>query len=825
VEVVNQITGCPNSLSTFLNRIIPTYDLTINITDIVDCNTPGQIEATVDSSGTGPVADYSNYEFYWYRGDIVNPGSELPTIIRTLTEVSPGQVLYSEDYTVYAVNTYTHCVTNDITGFVAAPAPLFDIQNEINFFPSDCETDEGAITAWIDNGGTRDYNYNFFWYEGRNINPGSNFYTDPSVAFSGPILNNDFPAAIAYIGSPQPNRAAQEGPTIYNLGDGVYSVVVEDRNSGCMEYVEIALPSIITPPTLLGTVQGSTICPYTIGNGIVETAIHPDSLIAQGLFNSDYEFFLFEGISTDINDTIGAPVFGPADQVSFTQMSNTLAPGFYTIVAEEQVSGSFCPSVPLTVEIRSLALPPVVELNTAILNNTSCDSTVVNGEIELLVSQDPADSTVASTYSSTWSTTASTTPPGESGIIAGVFGPYGGLNMGTYEVTVTDENSNCETIESYEIYNTPPEISVDETTIVVTDKFYCVPSGHIEIADIMVNGASEPLGDFTYEWFDGATDLSSNTPIGPPADTERIDSTNYPTIHDGTYYVVVTKDTAGTGDGLGCESAPLSRQILDRTIDPSILMTPGENLACDSSFSTGTLAIELNTGGSIASDYELTISSAALPGAITDSTGIGGTYSLIHLSPGPYEVTVRDLDNQCVSTSIRTIEDHPVIPYVEAPDLTILDQLICANDGSISVDSVRVNGIAEIPGTNPGEVNYIFTWYADQPSPPDLGVNGNVLDTSNYATMQAGLYYFTALRNNNAHEPGEGCESLPYLVEVEDLTVDPTIMLAQTANQACDLNFATGSLMLNVNTGGVTASDYGYTDKQCDIWPGKWLYE
>jgi hypothetical protein len=815
VEVVNDTTGCVNSLSTFLNRIIPTYDLSIAITDIDDCNNGGSILATVDSSGTGPVADYANYEFYWYKGDIVNPDSLLPETSRNLTDILPKFNLFSEDYTVYAINTYTHCLTNDITGFVAAPDPLFEILSEINFYPSDCQADSGAITSWVNNVGIRDYNYNFYWYEGRNINPGSNFYTYPPVAFNGPILNNDFPSALPYIGSPQPNRNAQEGPTIYNLGDGVYSVVVEDRNSGCLEYIEVALPSIITPPTLLGIVQGSTLCPYTIGNGIVEAAIHPDSLVSQGLLNSDYEFSLFEGISTDTSEMIGAPLFGAPDQVSFTQMSNLLAPGFYTIVAEEQVSGSFCPSVPLTVEILPLALPPIVDLASDLIHNTSCDSTVVNGQIELDISKDPADSTVDSTYELIWDSTASTIPSDTSGVSEGDVGPFGGLNNGTYEVTVIDENSTCETTETYVLYNTPPEILVDETTLVVTDKYFCVPSGHIEIVDISVGGVPDSLNNFTYEWYDGAGNLASDTPIGAPAITPRLDSITFATIHDGMYYVVVTKDPAAGGDGAGCESAPFNEQILDRSIDPTILLSPGVNLACDSSFATGTLAIEINTGGSVASDYEFTIKSTALAvDSISGYTGPTGTYSEIHLGPGVYEVTVRDEDNECRSVASRTIEDHPSIPYIEEPDLTILDQLICTNDGSISVDSIRVNGLAEIPGTDSlaGEVNYVFTWYEDQPLMPDLGVGGNVLDTTTYPQVEAGVFYFTALRRNNKHEPGEGCETAPFAATIDDISEDPLLALSMTANQSCDTAVVANGTITAVITPGLNSADrFNYT--------------
>ena len=561
----------------------------------------------------------------------------------------------------------------------------------------------------------------------------------------------------------------------------------------------------------MGTVQGSTLCPYTVGDGIVEAAINPDSLIAQGLDNDDYDFYLYNGVSTDPADIIIGPLLGDPGIFTYTELSSTLAPGFYTVVANEKVSGSYCPSVPLTLEIDPLALPPVISLNSALINNTSCDSTVVNGQIDLLVSKDPDDLTGPATYALTWNATAPILPPSSSGVAPDVPILYTDLNFGTYEVTVVDENSTCENSETYVLYNEPPEILVDETTLIVTDKYFCVPSGHIEITNIEVGGNPEPLSDFTYEWYDGAGSLASNTPIGAPAVTERLDSITYAAIHDGTYFVVVTKDPAAGGEGAGCESTPFSEQIVDRSIDPTIVLSQTANLACDSSFATGTLSIAANTGGSLASDYEFTINSTALMAPVNGFTGPGGTYTEIHLGPGQYGVTVRDVDNECISNRSLTVDDNPSMPYVLEVDLDILPQTICDYDGSVTINAIRVNGIPEIPGTNPGEVNYEFTWYADQPLPPDLGVNDNVLDVSNYPIIQAGIFYFKALRNNNAHEPGEGCETAPYPVEIEDVSIDPTINLSQTANQACDLSFATGTLTLNVNTGGIVSTDYEYT--------------
>ncbi|MFW9831072.1 MAG: hypothetical protein ACFFD8_04795, partial [Candidatus Thorarchaeota archaeon] len=60
----------------FLNETIPDIDITnLNVTDITDCITGGQIQADVDSAGVA-VVDFTNYTFSWYRGQVVDTGNE-----------------------------------------------------------------------------------------------------------------------------------------------------------------------------------------------------------------------------------------------------------------------------------------------------------------------------------------------------------------------------------------------------------------------------------------------------------------------------------------------------------------------------------------------------------------------------------------------------------------------------------------------------------------------------------------------------------------------------------------------------------------------------
>jgi gliding motility-associated-like protein len=805
VEVMNQTTGCVNTLSTFLGKNIPVLGFRLDVTDIIDCNIGGSVLATIDSAGTGDVVDYTNYVFYWYKGPNLDPGNELPETTRHLQDI-----MYSDFYTVYAENTYTHCMTDSITGYVNPPPPLFTIDHELNFIPSDCNTNEGAITASV---GGNITNYSFWWYEGRNINAGSTFYTDPTVEFAGDsLLINSPDPMLTYSGTTYAPRNTQEGPTIYALRDGIYSVVVEDHSNGCKEYIEINLPSVATPPAIVGNVTGSTICPYDVGNGTASAAIHPDSLIAYGYNNDQYNFYLYEGISTDGADLIGSAEPGDTGVGNFTLLSNALAPGYYTMQAVEQITASNCPSVPLTVFIDSLAKNPIVDLVSDIVSNNACDSASVNGAIELGVFKDPTDGTGPTTYDITWTQTSSTPPGDLLGVAGGPQPVFDNLNMGTYEVTVVDLNSTCQTIREYTLYNEPPNVDIEATDIVVIDKYACLPSGNIEVIELTVNGMPEPAGNYSFEWFDGDADLAAGNPIAG-AVTENLDSIIYPTIHEGSYYVIATKDPAAGDPGAGCSTAPVRREILDRTVDPSLGITVSANQSCDpATIANGQIDLVVTPGTLSTNLFDFTWNSfpAANPG---DLAAAGVNQSFGSLVPGDYEIEVLDVQSQCFTVNQITVTDNPIYPVVQDPDILITDQSICAPDGSITIADVILNGISD------GTADYTFAWYNTADS-LNLGfelnvipvVNGPDLNAGNYAQIGAGNYYFTVTKNNPADPVAYGCESSPYQATINDISVDPVLALSQTPNQSCDTSVvANGTIAALVTPGSNSANRFNYT--------------
>ena len=194
VEVIAQLTGCSNTRTEFLNVSIPNIEIiNLNVTDIANCLIGGQIEAEVDSSGVA-VVDFTNYDFSWYRGQTVSPGNEYPESGNILSD-SAGVNLYSDYFTVFVENITTHCFSDTVSTFINPPPTLHDIQSQINNYPSNCGEFGGVLSAWVDPppaGGNRDTtSYDFYWHRGVNINPGTNFYTNPAVEFSGDSVQID----------------------------------------------------------------------------------------------------------------------------------------------------------------------------------------------------------------------------------------------------------------------------------------------------------------------------------------------------------------------------------------------------------------------------------------------------------------------------------------------------------------------------------------------------------------------------------------------------------------------------------------------------------
>src|SRR5690606_8795184 len=128
----------------------------------------------------------------------------------------------------------------------------------------------------------------------------------------------------------------------------------------------------------------------------------------------------------------------------------------------------------------------------------------------------------------------------------------------------------------------PPVFTLTASPFNLTD---CgIFDGRIENIQVFVDGAPGVVADFDYTWFNGNLTtqiIDGLDDITHPVD-DQLTVATYPAIALGSYFVKATRKAGGAG--VGCESAPIRRDILDDRIFPQITLSQIENTACDGNF-------------------------------------------------------------------------------------------------------------------------------------------------------------------------------------------------------------------------------------------------
>jgi hypothetical protein len=853
VNVERTSTRCTNSQSVFLPEQIKLPRLELVATDILDCTQPGSVEAKVfiDKNNDGDTNDpgdelsaaeiASDYTIRWFRGSIAT-GPQLAFTGKLLTELAPGIPLPADNYTAIAVNNITFCETSDFTDVVNGPGPLFDITSEINKRPSSCELAEGVVTAIVEVGGVpQPFNqYTFEWFSGNPTNPISatppSFYTDPQVQFTLPVLdvdqNNISGSPIAAItGSPQlPDAGNLSGPTLFGRPSSTYSVVVTRDSDGCKEYKSIFLPYVQEPVIILAEIKPDD----CLGdNGAVDVdlqTIQPAS---------DYKLKIFNGSNPVLATDTPLNQIDPA--AANNNLFGNLASGIYTVVAQENF-GSQCYSSPLLIQLIE-ALPPVVDIlgSTA---NTSCVAAPAPGDggLEIRVNTNTNDPFSASypalpppasidkgappfvTYSIDVKDAANGIVPGYPTAFTfedGDSESINGLRGETYTITVTS-SKGCFTTKTFDIPNTPIVPNLD-SDVIILPALACDPAletnASVEIKSLAIPGIGvDNISDYQFDWFTNPAltinILSANGDSSPAKGGEILSNTVAPLptapVGAGSYWVRATKVNVGTTGGIGCLTAPLKVDIDDQSINPTAVINSLSNTACDADFE-GSLNVEVTDAGSIATaTYNYTWTSPALspvPNGLSDGDGNLTDDNFVNLSDGTYVLSVRNNTSGCVGTAQTTIL-KAATPIVIA-NATAVDQFICNPDGSIVVgpNDIVVGGLID-----PVHANFDFTWARNTVgnifiTPPSAGIDA--INTGNLPTIGAGSY-FVSVKKRNGINPGSGCESVPFRVDIMDKSVDPTVTLTPFSNTACDVNFE-GAIQVNVtNPGSAPTVLYNY---------------
>ncbi len=594
-------------------------------------------------------------------------------------------------------------------------------------------------------------------------------------------------------GALPPNDINQTGLTdLYqNLGEGQYNISVVNNITGCTATATTTIVKNATP--IFVTTTAAIPQFYCDPSGSAEvtgiTFEDRDGNILPAPI-ADFDFAWTQG---------GAAVGGTIAVLDSTNYA-AIGAGVYSVIATRNLTsgpGRGCSSAPILIEIRDETENPVITLTP--FSNTSCTN-AFEGEIEIDIvdasvpkaAGDP-DFGVAFNYNYTWS--AGT--PAPVGVLPpndvaqnGLNNLYQNLGEGQYVLTAVNQVTNCQAVGSTQIIKNTTPVFVQDVNMI--PQMYCPPigSGNLNVVAVTFNdrnGVTQngPLGDFEYIWSRNtiANVVATTNPALPQlpgyVGTE-LDSTVLADIGAGSYFVVARR--ALGAPGAGCSSAPFRVEIIENTENPAVTFTTLANTACDNNFDGRITVLSSNQQAPGAgANYDLTWVSIPALNTLTDVTNVGVSYTTPLtdvIGPGQFRVRVTNRETQCFTEAIVAMVSNP--QPVEIVSIDKEDQDICFADGSISVLTMN-NGVL---------VDYTYNWFRNSPTTTPLqdGTNttivSSVLDVTNFAQMGAGTYYVVGIKNPGSSS-GSGCETPPYEVVINDLSVDPDVDFTFTPNSSC----------------------------------------
>lgn len=555
----------------------------------------------------------------------------------------------------------------------------------------------------------------------------------------------------------------------------------------------------------------------------------------------NYQFTWFDnagltpatGIFQDQGDA--AVTFG-GERLDSTSYA-TIQPGSYWVVAEKTMGtdGIGCLSAPFKADIIDRSVNPTIAL--APYSNTSCTTMIFEGAISVRM----ADASLAGgpfTYRYDWDEV--TNPIDIEGVLGspttGVPGNDGNgdnapladadsviqLQDGVYRLTAYNEQTGCRINGQTTVLRTTVPIIIAD--VESRDKFFCLPSGKAIVKEVQVGGNTELNTNFDFTWREG---IVTNPPLAIAAATDQLDSLSYPTITDNslTYFVEATKRLAAGAPGAGCKSAPARIDIADRSVDPTIGLTPYANTSCTTMVFEGSISVKMDdnsiAGGPFTYRYDWDQVTnpvdieTALGAPATGVTGNDGNGlntpladadSVMQLQDGVYRLTAYNEITGCRVNGQTTIL-RTTIPII-ITDVSQIDKFYCVPSGQAIVDRVQVGNNFE-PNTN-----FDFTWREANVTNPALPVAANVdqLDSAVYSTItdNSFTYFVEVTKRLGAGAPAAGCKSAPARIDIVDRHVNPIPQLTPFANSSCG-TFQNGAITILVSDSQGPGSGALYT--------------
>lgn len=748
LRVTNTLTGCSNEATFQIEEDIIEPVATITATPNTICYN-GELTASVTRNGNPE--NVEDYEFFWYEGEeednqyLIQSGSN-----HVLSGFKEGK------YTVVVKSKIFHCYSDPVTDEILDHTNPFSVILLDTQWPSDCDDEGGIITANPSPGGS----YSYKWYRGG--------------IPSDRIFN------------PDDELPGETGNVVDGLRYGLYTLELTNEDA-CKVYQSINIPYVGQPTLNILNVSDNTYCEG--GNGSIEVEL----TLTTGSMG-DFELKLYRGVSENGTLLETVPLHAGSDG---KHTFSNLTTGDYTIVAVEKLSD--CGSVPVVQNIRNESKRPVINL----LSSSHVYCVEGRGHLEVAGANATGDATPNSTFTYFWTSnnghalgSDATNPRIEN------------LPPGEYTVTVTNEVTGCERVESFRIRDI---IHLIEVSADVTHLDNCSPGlGRIDIAGISEHGNPGLLSDYNFFYIDEYNEYA-------------IAGTFVEDLPKGIYYIKAINNAPGSVY-FGCSSILKKVEIEDETTGTVAYVAAGgiiSDRSCDADVNVGTGSITLELSQGDPADYSFTWyrgQNVATGVFLSQFSGLVAT----GLSAGYYTIEVTyNVNNACSGTVYAHVpyQNFSIELGNSAANLSISNSGNCSpfENGEITVLNVIENGMTEPVDLN----HHLFSWYYGNGTPLDPLQHGSpVANSASIGGLAAGDYWVEVTNTNYS------CTSVKLNVKVGNDAEAPVLIFNPNGDdlkdKSCDDHAdvsVKGSVSVVVQNGGTgfVPSDYTFTWAKKDL--------
>lgn len=701
VRVTNNNSGCFAIERVTINNNIVQPVLSATSNPVTTCSPfDGRVEASVD------LDNISDYNFSWYLGNQVKSTPDFAETGNVLENLEPGF------YTVQAFHNTRNCLADAITVEVIDSATITIEQEEsIVSLPTDCDEDNGVLEVEV-NSPNNTSGFLIEWYEG-------------TTASGTPFQTND----------------GVNNATADSLFTGLYTVVATDLDNGCSNQKIFNLPFVNAHQLDSVSFQNATTC--VPNDGSIEVLLTPSNSTSL----SDYQLYLFKEVNGD---------YIPVDTLAGTEapIFSGLQEGTYIVEAFSNFSGCSVFLVDAIIDLE--ATDPVVDLEVT-APNTNCDVAFANGSVEISIDNQASPSF----YTINWyEGTDTSTPLGTT--IGNTDGTNGeraiGLTGGSYTVEVINDSTQCSTIRTFSINDNPVVISVPSSALQISPVTRCDgDNGEALITDILQNGNSANLSDFTFQWYDANMNILPNS--SAPNNSNSING-----LAEGSYFVRTENLNSG------CETSLIEFTIESNIVTPTITLDFNHPERCVTPAS-GELHVTATAPGT-------TFSYNWYNGADTTTAVVQTGPDYVNLQAGIYTVEIIDSISNCVY-----LETYELVTEINSVNISASATPVTNCDAA--------NGSVFATVTSGGNYSYLWT-----------DANGNTVGTTKeVSNLPEGDYTVVATDNTDSF-----CEATA-TVTINNEQVIPTLTVEQVSPlTVCDLRLANGAATARVNDGFI-----GYT--------------